>query len=321
MYANTAAVSRPEITEFLEEAKDAEKFYIAQHLMPVYTAAAKAGRYPRIRTSNGELLKKEATKRGNTGTYNEVSRKFDWDTFDCEDRGLVERIDDTNRLEMQDFFDMEVITAKLVLRANMLAYEADVAGQLLSPVASGFTSTNSAVAYTEANIATLDFARDLTDAKERLTQKAQVPNTLVLSLALFNRIARSTKLQTYLYGSLGGGTERRIVTPEDIAKAFMIPNVMIAQASYDSAAKGKDTTLAPVWSPSYFLLANVAGGDFSNGGIGRTIVWGADCPNGMWVTETYRDEDRRSDMVRVRSNRTEKIIDATAAELVATQWA
>jgi flagella basal body P-ring formation protein FlgA len=55
-------------------------------------------------------------------------------------------------------------------------------------------------------------------------------------------------------------------------------------------------------------------------GVGRTIVWTADAP-GMFVTETYRSEPRRGDMVRVRMHSAEKIVDATAGELLTTGWA
>ena len=73
-----------------------------------------------------------------------------------------------------------------------------------------------------------------------------------------------------------------------------------------------------------FLHHNFRGffvGDFTGGGVGRSIVWGADSPGGLFVSETYRDEKRRGNMIRVRMNTDEKIIDETAGELITTQWA
>ena len=108
---------------------------------------------------------------------------------------------------------------------------------------------------------------------------------------------------------------------DQIAKAFLIERVMVASATYDSSVKGSAANLVPIWGNDYLFLGNVQGGDFSAGGVGRTIVWGADCPGGLVVTETYRAENRRGDMVRVRQNTAEKIIDETAGELIATRWA
>ena len=319
MYANAAAVSRPEISVFLEEAAAAERYFIGQLILPVFTSKARAGRYPRLRIEGGELLKAQATERGRTGTYNEVTRKWEWDTFDCQDRGLEERVDDAIAREMQDFFDAEVLTGKLVQRGLMLDYERRVAATVLDDAQ--FNAESAAVAYTEANIATMDFPRDLMEAKQRLTRKAQIPNTLILSESAFNRIRRSTKLQTFLYGTLGQGTAYRLVNPEDIAKAFLIERVMVASATYDSSVKGSAANLVPIWGNDYLFLGNVQGGDFSAGGVGRTIVWGADCPGGLFVSETYRAENRRGNMVRVRMNDTEKIVDQTAAELIETNFA
>ncbi|MCC6739184.1 MAG: hypothetical protein IT452_09065, partial [Planctomycetia bacterium] len=231
MYANAAAVSRPEISVFLEEAAAAERYFIGQLILPVLTSKARAGRYPRLRIEGGELLKAQSTERGRTGTYNEVTRKWEWDTFDCQDRGLEERVDDAIAREMQDFFDAEVLTGKLVQRGLMLDYERRVAATVLDDTQ--FNAEAPAVAYTEANIATIDFPRDLMEAKQRLTRKAQIPNTLVMSESVFNRIRRSIKLQTFLYGTLGQGTAYRLVNPEDIAKVFLIDRVLIASATHD----------------------------------------------------------------------------------------
>jgi hypothetical protein len=319
MYSNSAAVSRPEISAFLEEANGAEKYYLGQKILPIFTSKARAGRYPRLKIENGRLLKAQATGRAGSGTYNEVNRKFDWDTYDCTDRGLEERVDDVVASEMADFFEVEVVTGKLVMRSVMLDYEKRVADLVMNP--STFTATASSVAYTEANIATINFARDLMEAKERLTMKAEIPNTILMSEKVFNRIRRSTLLQTFLYGSLGSGTEHRLVNADDIAKAFMVEQCLIASATVDTAADGATSSMSPVWGTSYIFVGNVAGGDFTSGGIGRTIVWGADSPGGLFVSETYRDEKRRGNMVRVRMNTAEKIISSNAGELITTQWA
>jgi hypothetical protein len=317
MYPN--ATSRPEISVFLEEAAQAESYFIAPSIMPVYSVKARAGRYPRIRIRDGALLKGESTKRGPTGTYNEVDRKFEWDTYDCVDRGLTERVDDVVEEEFADFFEAEVLTSKLVARALGIDYEKRVADLIMN--SANFTATAGAVNYTEANLATINFPKDLMDAKTRLARKGVTPNMMIITDTLFNRIRRSTLLQNFLYGNLGSGTSYRMVNQEDIAKAFNLTQCLVASATIDSGKKGQDSSLAPIWSTSHIFLGQVASGDFTSGGVGRTLVWDADCPGGLFTTETYRDEDRRSQIVRVRTNSTEKIIDSNAGELITTNFA
>jgi hypothetical protein len=64
----------------------------------------------------------------------------------------------------------------------------------------------------------------------------------------------------------------------------------------------------------------VQSGQFTAGGIGRTLVWSADAPGGF-VSESYRDEARRSNVLRVRMNTSEKLIDANAAVRITTSFA
>lgn len=319
---NTAdAVPRADISTLLMEAVDQEKHFVGQAILPIYTSERETGRYPKFTKGPGALLNKESTKRGPTGTYNEIDRRFEWDSFTTEEFGLEERVDDKVVAQMQDFFDAEMITGKLLMRALMLDYEVEVASAIMN--ASNFTATNSGTAYTEANVegnTPFDFPADMNALIERLTLKGETPNTAIMSLSVFNRIKRSKKLQTYVYGHLNtaqGGTN---ITEQVIAAAFGLQQVIVTKQSYNMAAKGRTPNLGPIWGNSYVFVGNIQGGDFMNGGIGRTIVWGADSPGGLFTSESYRHEPRRGTMLRVRSNRVLKIVNSEAGELLGTQW-
>lgn len=320
MYSNTNAIIRSDINAFVVEAAGVEDLLIGPKIFGVYGSPSRTGIYPRIRMGQGGLMKTDdssgdKTRRAPDGSYNETSRVTEQDTFDCVDRGLEERIDDAYARDYARFFDAEVVTAQMLLRAMRLAQEKRHADTLFDSAV--FNSTNSSVAYSEANIATIDFARDMTDAIDRLTGKGIVPNTVVMNVALWNRLRRSTKLQTYLYGNLPSGNQRTIKAA-DLGAEFGITNILIAAIKNDTASKRKDPTLAHIWSDDYVWVGNVASGDFAARGAARQIVWTGDAPD-LYVTETYRNEIRRGDMVRVRQHTTEKIIDATAGELIATQ--
>lgn len=318
MYSNSAAVSRPEISAFLEEAMGVEKLFIAQKALPTDTVESRAGRYPKLKIAGGGLLDADGEVRAPNAAYPEGDSKWEWDTYDCEDRGYIERIDDSLAAEMKNFFDMEKATARLAMRKFQMQHEKRVADFLMS-TSRGFTATNSVVAYTEANIATIDVAQDITNAIERMEQVGEVPNTLILSRKVWNRIRRSTKLNDYIFGNTLNNGQKDITT-QNFANAFNLSNILIGGAAYNSARKGQAVTKTAIWGTTYMLLANIQSGSFENGGVGRTIVWGADCPGGLFTTETYRDEDRRGDVVRVRTNSGLKVINPNAGELITTQW-
>jgi hypothetical protein len=319
------AVSRPEISAFLEQAQGMEKFFIAQKVFPIHGVQARAGRYPRIDVAKGNLMKREQTKRNSSGSYNETDQEHDWDTYDCEDRGLEQRIDDTKAKEMKSFFDLEKLEAKNVRRKCLLDFEVNAAAKLMNDA--NFPHTHAVVAYTEALIATMDVPQDVNAAIEQVTGRGEDVNTIVFSHVMWNRIRRSTMLQQYLYGKLGPDTQKRLITPKDLAEAFGMDveggvSVIVARAKYDTTPKGRATAvLSPIWGTEFIWVGNCKGGDYSEGGAGRTLVWEADIPSGLYATETYRDEKRRSDMVRVRTNSIEKVLNGNAGQLITTDWA
>lgn len=325
MYTNTTAAPRADISAFLEEAVEVEKNFIGQKVMPIFETESEAGRYPKMKIRDGNLLKREATRRNPTGTYNEVDRKFDWEPFATEEFGLEERVDDVIAKRFMKWFDAEVLTAKLVMRALMIDYEIAVASKMLTPIttdaAEGFPVANGSVAYTEANLATFDVAFDIGAAQAEMGSLGEAPNAIILSLAAFNRIRRSKLLQIFLFGSLSANAGNRAVTEQLLADTFGFEYVFITKMSYDMAAKGTGPTLGPIWGNNYIWIGNIQAGDWANGGSGRTIIWEADSPGGLFTTESYRAEHRRGNMVRVRSQRGLKVINQNAGRLIGTQWA
>jgi hypothetical protein len=317
-FNTTDAVPRQDISTLLMEAVHQEKHYIGQYVLPVYPSAREHGRYPKFRKGKGELLKAESQKRNATGTYNESMNEFEWDSYMTEEYGHETRVDDVVAKQMGDFFDAEMVASKSCMNKVMQNYEAECAAALFDNTT--FTATNGSVAYTEANLATIDFPLDIQTQLEALTLIGESPNTMVLALPVWNRLRRSKLLQTYLYGHLNTSVGGANISTEAIADVFGIQNIIIAKKSIDNGIKGK-SNIVPTWSNNYIWLGEIQGGEFMNGGAGRTIIWDADSEGGLFTTEQYRDENRRSNKIRVRSNRVIKIVNPEAGRLLTTQWA
>lgn len=324
MYS-TQAVSRPEISAFLEEARSAKRYYIGTRLLPVLGVEKRAGRYPRIRLNKGDLMRRDQTKRSSSGSYNETTQEHEWDTYDCTDRGLKQRVDDSKAEEMKDFFSVERLAARNVSNKCNLDFEISAASMIMAPAT--FTTQNPTADYTEANIDTVDVPKDLNEAIDVVTGRGEEVNSIVFSHVLWNYIRRSTMLQQYLYGKLGPDVQKRLITPKDLGEAFSLDvenkvEVVVGRAKYDKSKRGASASnLDTIWPSTHVWVGCVKSGEFDAGGVGRTLVWEADVPNGLFATETYRDEDRRSDMVRVRTNSTEKITNENCGHLVTTNFA
>jgi len=317
--SNSAAVLRQDITTVLTEGNAVDQMFIGLDVFPVYGSDAKDGQFPKFKLAAAELLNNDATLRQPTGSYGRVYRTYDYDTFSCLDRGLEELVDDTYRADVSRFFQAELMAANQVYRQVRLGHELRVSAALMS--ASNFTATAAAVAYTEANIATIDLVRDVTAACSRLNDKGIIPNTIVMSKNVFQRTRRSTLLTGYLRGAKS--TDSKVLaSADDIASVFAaegIQKCLVGKMPYNAGKKGQAYSASQVWGDTYIWVGQVAGGDFMAGGAGRTIVWNPE--GGVLVSETYRDEGRRSDVVRVRQNTAEKVVDGTAGELITTSYA
>jgi hypothetical protein len=318
MYKNSSAIIRHDLNAFVEEAASTDKLLFGDKLLPQLPVDARAGIFPKIEIGNGgELLKKEATLRGPTGTYNETTRKFTTDTYECLDRGMEERIDDVVVRDYAKFFDVEVLTSKLIMRTMKLDYEARVYATL--QLSANWLTLNAATATyaptgtwgDATSLAGADFSKLLMDSIQELTKRGEVPNTLVIGADAWNHMRRTTLLNTFLYGSLGIGLGYKMVTEADVAKQFNLKNVFVAHAHYDGGNRNAGPQLTKLWENDVMWLGDVKGGEISAGGAGRTFVWTKD-GSGLFTTETYRSEPRRGDMVRVRHHTSEKVVNKNA---------
>jgi hypothetical protein len=314
--ATPTAVFRHDLNTRVTEAADRQDMLIGLKVLPAFSQPNRVGQYPKFTIAASKLLDAIATERGPTGEYGEVTRRFDLDTFNCVDRGLEERVDDTFKADFARYFDAEVVAAEQTLHNVLAAHERRAAARLMN--ATTFAATNSIVAYTDANVATINFAADVQGATERLATNGVVGNAIVMSDSVFNRVSRSTLFQNFVKPyNAGVSVVSRSVARNAIKEAFGL-NLYIGALAYNTS-KGAAASLSKVWGNTYVWVGKVMSGDPMAGGAGRTFVWNED--GGIYVTESYRDEKRRSEMVRVRQNTDEKIIDASAGTLITTQFA
>jgi hypothetical protein len=288
--------------------------FIGTEVMPVYSSDVKSGVYLKLNLGNSEALNDDTLKIAAGSGYPRTSRRFDSDTFDAIEYGLEEVLPDANRRDLDRFFDTEVNIAAMLLRQIQISHEARVASA--SFAANGLTAISASAAYTDANIATFDVPADVANAKLELAKYGVLPNTLVMSQPVFERIRRSVKVQNQFFGVVPSD-QTRLLSEGEVAAAVGVDRVLVGRAARNTAKKGQPYAGGFIWSNTYMALCNTVGGDFAGGGFGRTIVWAADSPV-PFVSETYRDDARRADVLRVRQNATEKVIDGSSIIRITT---
>ena len=319
MYANSGAVLRSDIAGVVIEAALSDQFYIGKDVLPPLAVTAKSGQYPKFKKAGGELLNNDTEARGATAAYARVIREYDTDSFTCQEYGLEELVADVDSADVSRYFDLEVFSANTVRRQVQIGHEARV--QALIQNASNFAATTSSVAYTVANKATADFASDILGIIDLLNNRGDNPNTIVMSGAVFTRIKGQTLFQNFVRGNRPSDITANL-SRNAVAEAFAdngITQVLVGRAAKNSGNKGAAFTGTPIWNNTHVWIGRVETGEIMTGGAGRTLYWSADSE--LFTAETYRDESRRSNVVRVRQSVSEKLVDADAGHLLTTQYA
>ena len=318
-YTNAQATPRSDIYALVMQANtDFNKLFIGDLVLPPKPEAIRLGIYMKAKLANAELLNADAQPRAQGATYARSNRKYDTDTFDCLEYGAESVIDDSYENEVERFMNLEATEAMLLERTLRISYEARVAAAIMN--ATTFNATAATVAYTAANVATIDVVNDVDLAKTRLLKNGIISNAAVMSQDLFNRIRRSTLLQNQIYGVVPRTAGQRMLPAEDdVARALGVDNLYVGKAPKNGNQKGQAYSGSFVWGTSYIWVGNVAGGEYQAGGVGRTIQWDKDT-TGLFTPETYRSDERRANILRVRQNVAEKIIDETAGELITTSY-
>jgi len=290
--------------------------FIGTEVMPVFSSDVRSGAYLKLNLGDSEALNDDALKIAAGAGYPRTSRRFTSDSFDAIEYGLEEVLPDSNRRDLDRFFDTEVNIAGMLLRQIQVSHEARVASAAFA--ANGLTAISATAAYTEANITSFDVPGDVAAAKLELAKYGVLPNTLIMSMPVFERIRRSAKVQNQFFGIVPSD-QSRLLSEGEVAAAVGVDRVLVGRAPKNTAKKGQVYSGGFIWSNTYMALANTVGGDFSGGGFGRTIVWAADSPV-PFVSETYRDEARRADVLRVRQNSAEKVIDGSSIIRITTGY-
>jgi hypothetical protein len=288
--------------------------------MPILDVPVRAGQYPSFVLKEGQLLKSDVKNRAPYGSFACGTRAFNQETYTALEYGYEEAVDDTVTLDVARFFDAEVIAAKLAKRKLLLAHELRVAAKLFDNAV--FTATNSATAYTVANLATFDAGADVQEAIDRLLAKGESTSNLkvVIPYAVWTRIRASTKFQNRLRGAGISSDTILNASTQAAAEVFGVAEVLIGRASYDTAPEGIAFAAGNVWSNTLIWVGSVtqSSAGFFGGGAGFTLNWSEYGP--AIGVSTYREEAIKSNIVRASQYTAEKVVNANAGQLITTQY-
>ena len=313
---SATTIQRPDLGVLVYEyvMNAADRGFICLDLLPSFDVMEQSADYPVIPFE--ALLKIQSTARAPRGAYARGDYEFETGTYSCKENGWEEPVDDVERKLYRRFFDAEVVAALRAADIVLRAQEARVAAKVQSTA--NITQT-SAVTIEWDTAATCTPREDVATAKEAMRAAGQPePNVLVISKKVFNKLLLAKQItDAFRYGAVPFEVRPFDQKKRDLAAFFDIDRILVGGAIKDSAKKGKTISAADIWDDEYALLAKVSSGgqDLREPCLGRTFLWTADSPQNI-VTESYREEQTRSDIYRVRQYTDEAFVFTGAGYLL-----
>jgi len=301
MIAESGVTLRRDLSAVANEFDDiqAREMFIGLRAAPVFRVGEESAYYPVICR---ETFRKPAeTERASDGSYNRVSGEFGSGTYSCEEHGLEYLIDDKRRKRYQSFFDAESAAVRILRHQILMAQERRISSLILD--SSTFTANSVSTAW--ATVASSVPLTDVTTGCETLEDNCGIGRenyTLIVPRTEYKYLCTTDSILGRIK-YVAPGVTRGMLTTQLLAEFFGIKQVLVAGGSYDSAGEGVAESMSQIWSTGYAMLCVIAGeGDpLEMPSIARTMLWAEDSPENV-VVETYRDEKRRSDVVRMRHN-------------------
>lgn len=312
--ASGHTIQRPDLGAMLFEYQEeqARQKFIGLEVLPIFETPSDASDYPIM--PREAILKLPETKRGPRGTYGRDDWEFELGQFSTQEHGLEEVISDKEARLYRRFFQAELVAGRRIVSKLLRSLEKRIAEAVFN--ISNFTVHN---VSTEWDDATADILTDIVTGKAAIREATGlVPDTLIVGYDTYVKMSYNTAMISQIK-YVSQAVEEGILPPSVLARFLGLKQILVGDAIYDSAGKGLATSAAEVWDHEYAMLCKVAESrgsesDILEPCIGRTFMWNVDSPR-VINTEAYREEQRRSGVVRVRHELIEQIFYADAGYL------
>jgi hypothetical protein len=289
--------------------------FIGQRICPVIDVDRASGNFGRIPIE--QLLQNPDTLRAPGSGYNRGKFTFKPDTYVTVEHGYEEPVDDAESAMYASYFDAEQVSALRAHHAVLLAYEQRV----VTVFTDGATWTGGKTAAAAVPWDTLATAAPLTDIESAVqavfAASGLWPNAIIMSRIDFRNLRNDAQVIDRVKYSGFMDTRAGNITPQAIAQCLDIDEVIVAGSSYNSANDGQTASLATVWPKGSVMVAHIdRSNDIRRPTVARTFHWSSDGSDINGTVETYRDEPKRSDIVRVRHQTGEKLLYSVAGFLI-----
>jgi hypothetical protein len=289
--------------------------FIARKILPTVPTAVQGGYFPKFKRTS--ILRPGVVKRASGANYTRSVIDVTDDSFLCQERGHEALIPDDARAVVANDFDLMSRAAKECADKILLDMEIDVAAAIQDPVTNW--PSGDAALYTDRSAAPWDTASSdvilhVIAAKEKVRRlTGYVPDTLILAESQFQNLLTNTGIKNQFPGA---PIITEAMLQASISQIFGLKQILRGMAVKNTAQEGDATPdIVDVWNDDYALVAYIGDAGLMSPGLGKTMVFTPDSAEEVTV-ESYREEKKRSEVVRARLHTDEKIVDTRFGHLL-----
>ncbi len=306
---STIATLRPDLAGgFLQFDLEADRRgFIGHRVLPVLEVGLAADTIPKITLES--LLRNVDTTRGPRAGYGRDDFEFTTDSYATQEHGWEEPVDDGQARKYRYLFDFEQVAASRCMDAVLRHAERRIADTMFN--ATTFASYTTAVTDEWDDLTNADPVADVEAAKAAVwAQTGLDANCLIVNKDVFNNIRRCENVIDKIHSEgAGKSIVQADITVEMIARVFNLSFVLVGGSGQNTANVGQTRSLSRIWSNEYAMVCRIATtNDIAEPCLGRTFHWSDDGSDIMATFESYRDETKRSDIIRARNETAEKLL-------------
>ena len=303
----TRSVPREDLGVAFHEYDPSAEGFIANEALPPSPVGKKAATMGVITREN---LKRADSTHANGAAFGRVTLISEDKSYACVDHGLEGQLTDEDRATYETDYDAEYETVQSVTRKMYIEREIRVAAAMFNTTTwdssdADLYTNNSASPWDTAGTGIIGQVRA---AKEKVRANTGVPaDSMIIGEATMNNMLNNTEIKAKFPGAT--------VITEAMLRGQMgailgIQNLLVGQACYNTADEGQDASMGDVWPDDYAMVAALGteGMPMTEPQLGRTILWEQYIADIEYV-ESYREEQNKSDIIRVEQSIDEKVFD------------
>jgi len=315
---SSLATLRPDLATFLEFDLEMQKAgFVSDQVFPIVDVASQAGSFGKIPLE--ELLQNRDTKRNPGSGYARGRFNFTSTSYACEEHGAEEPVDDREAKMYAEYFDAEAVSTARAFNAVLTNAEKRVADAVFNTTTWNGASLTTGITHEWDDVTNCVPLTDVEAAVQKIYDNSGLwANALIINQKVFRNLRNSDQVVERIQSAgAGDPTKPTDVTVEMLAQVFDLPYILVAGGSKNNAIEGQSASPVQIWSGEYAMVCKIAtGADFREPCIGRTFHWSADGSAIGGSIESYREEQTRSSIIRVRHDVDEVVLYAEAGHLL-----